>query len=540
MRKKNKLKKGLFVLGTIVSLSSSAQWALTGNNLVSPNNKLGSLSTSVVKPINIITNGVSRIGVNNSFRTDFFGNTGNSLRIDAVDPATGIFKANSRKNLGLYAGDLLLEGLPSDGPSGDIYMKSKNIFMQYSDALLVEGDMTQGGRVLIGEPTTFVPNALSPKLQVKGDNIGLVNSLGTFGSTVLSTGTGFSAASKWLSLGARQPALSNSNLYGLRAQWSNYALDLALIERGAAGTVQDASLIWQDGSIATDLCATALSGTNSAFRFIFRNGNTPSTAGSNIEAARFVIKPPTATGGCSNVAYFGINNTNPVYELDVKGQINASGSVRSAAIALISDQRFKKEIVSFNNGLEIIRQLKPVNYKFNTEDFKDRYDFDSRLQYGFIAQDLEKVIPSSVVEFQDGYKGVNYIMIIPILTNAIKTMDTELQALKGENAAMKRALGNGSINNSSNENTGSIKLFQNIPNPFGNSTIIEYVLGNDNKGLKLVVADLSGKTIQVFENLASNGKVEVKAESLNNGIYLYSLVNANNEVMMSKQMLVQK
>jgi hypothetical protein len=539
MRKKNKLKKGLFVLGTIVSLSSSAQWALTGNNLVSPNNKLGSLSTSVVKRINIITNGVSRIGVNNSYRTDFFGNTGNSLRIDAVDPATGIFKANSRKNLGLYAGDLLLEGLPSDGPSGDIYMKSKNIFMQYSDALLVEGDMTQGGRVLIGEPTTFIPNALSPKLQVKGDNIGLVNSLGTFGSTVSPTGIGFSAASKWLSLGARQPALVNSNLYGLRAQWSNYALDLALIERGAAGTVQDASLIWQDGSIATDLCATALSGTNSAFRFIFRNGNTPSSAGSNIEAARFVIKPPTAAGACANVAYFGINNTNPAYELDVKGQINASGSVRSNAVILTSDQRFKKEIVSFNNGMEIIRQLKPVNYKFNTEDFKDRYDFDNRLQYGFIAQDLEKVMPSSVVELKDGYKGVNYIMLIPVLTQAIKTMDTELQALKGENASMKRALGNGS-NNTSNENTGSIKLLQNVPNPFGNSTIIEYALGDNNKGIKLVVADLSGKTIQVFENLASNGKVEVKAESLNNGIYLYSLVNSRNEVIMSKQMLVQK
>jgi Chaperone of endosialidase len=394
------------------------------------------------------------------------------------------------------------------------------------------------GNVGIGE--------LSPltKLGIKGDNIGLVNSAGAFGSSVspaVTTGPApYLAASKWLSLGARQPVPASGNTYGVRAQWASYAVDLVVQERAAAGTVQDAGIIWQDGRFNTDICTTTLTDP-SALKFVFRNGATPSNTNSSREAARFVFKTPTFTGStCGNLAFLGINNANPIYELDVTGKINASSQVLAAGLGLTSDRRFKKDIISINNGIELIRQLNPVNYTYRVEEFKDRYSFDDRLQYGFIAQDLEKVMPSSIIDLQDGYKAVNYIMIIPVLTNAIKTMDAELQALKGENAAMRKTLGNSSNSNNTNDANGSIKLLQNVPNPFGNSTLIQYELGNEAKGIKLVVADLTGKTIQVFDNLSNSGKVEVSAESLNNGIYIYSLVNASNEVIMSKQMLVQK
>ncbi len=447
-------------------------------------------------------------------------NQDNNLRI--------AFTSNPAPGIVIGTGSTIIQALNPFGVSDMFFQQSPT-----ATGMIIKA----GGNVGIGEVSP------ATKLSVKGDNIGLVNAAGVFGSTVSSTGAGFSAASKWVSLGSKQPPTANNNLYGFRAQWSNYATDLALIERGAAGTAQDAALIWQDGSIATNLnTGPALTTANSALRFAFRNGTSLSTAGSNVEAARFVIKAPTvALAGFNNSAFLGINNTNPLYEVDVRGKINASSQVLANAIVLTSDRRFKKEIVSINNGLELVRQLNPVNYKFNTEDFKDRYDFDNTLQFGFIAQDLEKVMPSSVVELQDGYKGVNYIMLIPVLTNAIKTMDAELQALKGENASMRKALSNSPNNNGNSiDGKGSIKLLQNVPNPFGNSTLIQYELGNEAKGIRLVVADLTGRTIQVFDNLSNSGKVEVSAESLNNGIYIYSLINASNEVIMSKQMLVQK
>jgi Chaperone of endosialidase len=539
MKKQSTIKKILFSIGLCASASVFAQaWDATGNDIFG-SSVFGTKSTSPIKPVVFITNGAARVILNNSYRTDFIGSS--RTKIDGDDITSSVIQSFGKfgsRNLALFASPINSNDFPAS-PSGDIYMKSKNIFMQYSDALAIEGSMTQKGKVFIGEPTTFAPLPFTPVLQVRGDNIGLVR-VGAFGDAI-TTGT-----SQWLALGFRPSTTLGFNSYGIRSQWDYYAVDLAERER-AIGATKDAVLTWQDATFSTDICATTLSSKASALRFVFRNGDLPSGIGSSLEVGTFLIQSPSFGGAtCKNLGFLGINNTKPKYELDVNGNINSNSSVIASGVILTSDARFKKDIKPIGNGLEIVRQLNPVNYNFKTEEFKSNYNFSSALQYGFIAQDLEKVIPSTVTELQDGYKGVNYVMLIPILTNAIKSMDTkmsametELQALKGENTSMKRALGNGS-NNSSNENTGSIKLLQNVPNPFGNSTIIEYALGNDNKGIKLVVADLSGKTIQVFENLESNGKVEVKAESLNNGIYLYSLVNANNEVMMSKQMLVQK
>ncbi len=388
-----------------------------------------------------------------------------------------------------------------------------------------------GGALIGGDNSNFPSTANSPALRVRGNNIGL-QSIGTFGSTV------FNGNAQWLSLGLRPSTTIGFNSYGFRTQWNAYAFDAAIQER-SSGTIKDATLTWQDGTFNTDICTTGLANP-SAFRFVFRNGALPSAVGSNIEAARFAIKAPTVVGSCGNVAFLGINNNNPIYELDVRGKINASSQVLANAIVLTSDRRFKKDIISIENGMDIIRQLNPVNYKFRAEEFKDKYDFDNTLQYGFIAQELETVMPSSVVEMQDGYKGVNYTMLIPILTNAIKTLDAEVQLLKGENAAMKKTQGNSGNLNTNNQNTNTIKLLQNIPNPFGNTTMIQYDLGENMKNVKLLIYDFNGKTIQVFENLEKSGSIEVNASALNNGIYVYSLVNANNEIMLSKQMLVQK
>jgi len=52
----------------------------------------------------------------------------------------------------------------------------------------------------------------------------------------------------------------------------------------------------------------------------------------------------------------------------------------------------KKEIKSLNNSLDILKQLQPKQYKLKNQAF----DAD-RLSYGFIAQDLQKVLPDLVM-----------------------------------------------------------------------------------------------------------------------------------------------
>ena len=49
---------------------------------------------------------------------------------------------------------------------------------------------------------------------------------------------------------------------------------------------------------------------------------------------------------------------------------------------------------------------------------------------GVIAQEVQKVIPEIVVERTNGYLGVDYKRLIPLLTESIKELKQEVEDLK--------------------------------------------------------------------------------------------------------------
>jgi len=50
--------------------------------------------------------------------------------------------------------------------------------------------------------------------------------------------------------------------------------------------------------------------------------------------------------------------------------------------------------------------------------------------YGVVAQEVQEVLPSAVVEREDGYLAVNYERIIPLLIESIKSLKEELDMIK--------------------------------------------------------------------------------------------------------------
>ena len=56
----------------------------------------------------------------------------------------------------------------------------------------------------------------------------------------------------------------------------------------------------------------------------------------------------------------------------------------------------------------------------------------NKLEYGLIAQDVEKVIPE-LVSGQEGGKNVNYIGTIPFLIETIKQQQEQISKLKDKN-----------------------------------------------------------------------------------------------------------
>jgi len=109
--------------------------------------------------------------------------------------------------------------------------------------------------------------------------------------------------------------------------------------------------------------------------------------------------------------------------LDVRGNIAYHGS------KIHSDRRWKKDITPLKNSLEKVSKLQGVNYQWDTENYQ-KMAFGEEKQVGFIAQDVEPVIPELVSTDSDGYKSISYEKITAVLVEAVKELKAQNDALK--------------------------------------------------------------------------------------------------------------
>lgn len=79
-----------------------------------------------------------------------------------------------------------------------------------------------------------------------------------------------------------------------------------------------------------------------------------------------------------------------------------------------SDKKLKKNIKSINIGLQEILQLNPVSFNYKTDNKSDKS------RYGFVAQEVNEIVPEIVDKTSNGYLGIKSDNIIPILTKAIQ------------------------------------------------------------------------------------------------------------------------
>ena len=89
----------------------------------------------------------------------------------------------------------------------------------------------------------------------------------------------------------------------------------------------------------------------------------------------------------------GIGTSSPGYKLDVQGGgINASGGFTTS-----SDARLKTVLQSWTNS----DQIDFIQYRWKNES-------DNREHYGYLAQDVQKVLPDAVHIDNEGLMSVNY------------------------------------------------------------------------------------------------------------------------------------
>lgn len=132
------------------------------------------------------------------------------------------------------------------------------------------------------------------------------------------------------------------------------------------------------------------------------------------------IKGANDTTTSNNFVYFGINNT-----AANSGRIAANGA-NTAAFQTTSDIRLKKNIQPLKDMLPKILSLKPCEFDYLDESFKDPH------QTGFIAQEMQDVFPDSVGQDPDGMMTITgWDKTTARIVKAIQELHAELQALKG-------------------------------------------------------------------------------------------------------------
>jgi hypothetical protein len=100
-----------------------------------------------------------------------------------------------------------------------------------------------------------------------------------------------------------------------------------------------------------------------------------------------------------------------------------------------SDKRLKTNIQPIKNALSNIMQLGGYNY--NWIDTKQRGE---DLQLGVIAQEVQALYPELVREDSQGNLSVNYSGLVPVLIEATKEQQAEIEALKAANTQLEAKL----------------------------------------------------------------------------------------------------
>ena len=114
------------------------------------------------------------------------------------------------------------------------------------------------------------------------------------------------------------------------------------------------------------------------------------------------------------------------------GNLTVTGSVTaSCGLLICSDARYKKNITSLDNSLDNILKVKGLRYDLRQAEFPEK-NFSEKNQIGFIAQDLEKIFPEMVFTDEKGYKSVDYGRLTPVLVEAVKEQQKQIDDLKSK------------------------------------------------------------------------------------------------------------
>jgi hypothetical protein len=242
---------------------------------------------------------------------------------------------------------------------------------------------------------------------------------------------------KWRQLGADTAAIAYVNTYG--AQTVNGAKTFTSSFRVPnIGVGRNADVVSNYGAISLD-------GTTGSFIRMFANGTETFriTNGASVtqiagtgRGFRFDADPQTYALNILADGKTGFSVVVPTENIDIsanariRGLANASNPVNvqvdvNGVLVRTSSIELKEHIESLPYGLNEILLLQPS--KFN---YKDKYKYGEGYDIGFIAEDVNNVIPEAVGTGVESDIFMDSVKIIPVLVKAIQEQNLLIKALE--------------------------------------------------------------------------------------------------------------
>jgi polyhydroxyalkanoate synthesis regulator phasin len=101
---------------------------------------------------------------------------------------------------------------------------------------------------------------------------------------------------------------------------------------------------------------------------------------------------------------------------------------------LASSERYKTAIAPMGSNSEKLQQLRPVTFQLKN-------DPSGAVQYGLIAEEVNKVYPELVIRDDSGaIQGLRYEELTPMLLNELQKQQARLEALSDQNAVETRQI----------------------------------------------------------------------------------------------------
>lgn len=273
------------------------------------------------------------------------------------------------------------------------------------------------------------------------------------------------------------------------------------------------------------------------------------------------------SGSCSITDSIGTSsgaNVPAMFAAYFNGNTFTAGNVY-----LASDENFKQNIKSVKNASDMLAKLSVKTYTFNQAKYPS-LNFQKGTHYGVMAQEVEKVLPSLVLNTKTvapmrknvqpetyNIKAVNYNEFIPLLIAAhnelkedlvqkekqIETLEKQIADIR----SMVNEICTNGCDNLRNTGYGNIDdaqqkdmLFQSIPNPTSADTKIGYYIASKFSTAFIMLTDMNGTAVQQYKiDGLGSGSITISAGTLSAGMYKYSLL-IDGKLIATKGMTVVK